>query len=323
MSPPIPRPYGPATPADPGAHPQSPEAGEPCSVGTSMAPEDFWDAIRQTVYREILRARYGSGELDRHIVSSLGVTLTDDFIAAMKEGKVVPGLSETTDARGECAMDWIRFACFARYYVMLEGTRRDHLRELLRDGATLTEIETDEILGENWHFCTGTETDEDAKKWCCNDDVVSDAFYADLADGKSPAVYPPADLVEDGSSWGKIAAISLGIVAVAVTLGYLSHTTHPEAARARANPRPEAIRDRALASKVRDLRMETASEYSFETWDEVFEHLRDRTHPSTGEASSAMNALEQHLSRLSSLGVKTNSEYELHHMLSHAAEVAA
>lgn len=322
MSPPIPRPPGPAI-EDPGAHPQSPEAGEPCVSPTSMDPDDFWDGVRQTVYREILRAKYGSQDLDRHAVSALGVTLTDNFIDAMRTGKMVPGLSEITDARGECSMDWIRFACFARYYVLLEGSRRDHLREMIREGATLTEIETDEILGENWNFCTGDETDDDTKKWCCPDDVVTDTFYADLARGSSPTIQPPA-LVEDKPSWGKIAAISLGIVAVAVTLAYITHVTHPEAARARANPRPEPIRNKSLASKARSLRMETAAEHSFETWDETFEHLLDRSSSAaTSEVAFAVEDVDRLVSRLAALGVKTSAQSELHHMLSLSSEAAA
>lgn len=308
--PPVARP--PAAPPGPGRDGMEPyvpaSAGAACQQASGMTADAFWGSVRATISREWIRLSRGTEAVDVGLELSDRYThMLEDLVGAMKTGHVVPGLKAT--ASNKCEMDWFLFACFVRYYGKQVGWRRDYIRDQLRVGTTLEELNEDELLGEHWTFCKDPASlEEQDREWCCPEEIRKDWYYGDLAAGRAPG---------SKTNWLPIIALGLGGAAM-VAAFVLSQTSAPATVK---NPSSTGGRDKDR--DARKLRLRTASEHPFETWDETLEYLQGRSAYPTADVVAANYQAKALVDELSARGVRTDLHQELQRLLDISSGVYA
>ena len=150
--------------------------------GANMA--EFIDRLRTVLHNEWIRVR-GGAPLD----STLEMRLANELLTAFSVGKVIPGYLRS--ANGDCEMHWEQFACFARWYSLLNEEQRADALDVFSSGIQTPWAEQGEYpwppgpypcaegsLQSEAEWCA-KYTDEGVcrNQWCCPPEVYSDPAY--------------------------------------------------------------------------------------------------------------------------------------------------
>lgn len=284
-----------------------------CLQPSDFDPSDFWFAVRRVIKREWIRLRYGSAAINKiYDLTPAYAALLEELVAALQAAQMVPGLATSPDSDGKCLMNWLKLACFGRYYGMLDGPSRRELLSMIADGQGEAEWAQSELLGHQWYFCIPAPDATDPQaEWCCDPDITTDPYYAQLASDVDPdAGQDPAP----GIGGFATTMIVVGALSLLAALGlYASHELP------RHNPTTE-MRQGPSWKQVRTMRAAVARRRSFEDWDEAAEYLRGSGSVPTGDVLEAAAEASDLSSRLSRMGLATSARREAEALVMIAAE---
>lgn len=181
-----------------------------------VTKQEFIGALRYVMLREAGRFEGGAkgmASVDRFFASGGTYEQMPETAREAIEPCIEAGLAGTFPGYKDGVMNWADFACFARYYAMLDkDTRQVVCSNMSKGFPDPWNVETKDgrtILPSPLAPCSSTSSEQDM--FCCPKDLRGDMFYA----GSMPGKERPWSLTE----WILMGAGAVAAVSTVVLVG--------------------------------------------------------------------------------------------------------